>query len=127
MQSKRPARLSGVTYVGFGAYFLTICVASRRPAFSVESCARDVIAELLRTAIDYAFAVIAYCVMLDHVHVLWEPSIKGDNEEGKPVLRGCAVWSTDSTDKLAFLDNMLTFFIVEVDENGNFFGRRVGA
>ena len=27
---------------------------------------------------------------------------------------------TDSTDKLAFLDNMLTFFIVEVDENGNF-------
>jgi len=41
-------------------------------------------------------------------------------EEGKPVLRGCCVWSTDSTGKLAFLDNMLTFFIVEVDENGNF-------
>jgi hypothetical protein len=41
-------------------------------------------------------------------------------EEGKPVLRGCAVWSTDSTGKLAFLDNMLSFFIVEVDESGNF-------
>jgi hypothetical protein len=41
-------------------------------------------------------------------------------EEGKPVLHGCAVWSTDSTGKLAFLDNMLTFFIVEVGENGNF-------
>ena len=41
-------------------------------------------------------------------------------EEGKPVLRGCAVWSTDSTGKLAFLDNMLSFFIVEVDETGNF-------
>lgn len=27
-------------------------------------------------------------------------------EEGKPVLRGCAIWSTDSTGKLAFLDNM---------------------
>lgn len=41
-------------------------------------------------------------------------------EEGKPVLRGCAVWSTDSTDKLAFLDNLLSFFIIEVDEMGNF-------
>ena len=41
-------------------------------------------------------------------------------EEGKPVLRGCCVWSTDSTGKLAFLDNMLSFFKVEVDENGNF-------
>jgi hypothetical protein len=41
-------------------------------------------------------------------------------DEGKPVFRGSAVWSTDSTGKLAFLDNMLSFFIVELDENGNF-------
>jgi hypothetical protein len=41
-------------------------------------------------------------------------------EEGKPVLLGCTVWSTDSIGKLAFLDNMLSFFIVEVDETGNF-------
>jgi hypothetical protein len=41
-------------------------------------------------------------------------------EEGKPVLRGSAVWSTDSTGKLAFLDNMISFFIVELDETGNF-------
>ncbi|HEY6404855.1 MAG TPA: hypothetical protein VIX38_02105 [Nitrososphaeraceae archaeon] len=39
-----------------------------------------------------------------------------------PVLRGVgsAVWSTDSTGKLAFLDNILSFFIIEVDEMGNF-------
>jgi hypothetical protein len=41
-------------------------------------------------------------------------------EDGKPVLRGSAVWSTDSKGKLSFLDNMLSFFIVEVDETGNF-------
>ena len=43
-------------------------------------------------------------------------------KDGKPVLRGVgsAVWSTDSTGKLAFLDNMLSFFIMEVDEMGNF-------
>ena len=47
---------------------------------------------------------------------------KTTTKDGKPVLRGvgCAVWSTDSTGKLAFLDNMLSFFIIEVDEMGNF-------
>jgi hypothetical protein len=30
-------------------------------------------------------------------------------EEGKQVLRGCTIWSTDSTGKLAFLDNMFSF------------------
>jgi hypothetical protein len=43
-------------------------------------------------------------------------------KDGKPVLRGVgsAVWSTDSTGKLAFLDNILSFFIIEIDEMGNF-------
>jgi hypothetical protein len=41
-------------------------------------------------------------------------------EDGKPIFRGSAVWSTDSKGKLAFLDNMLSFFIIEVDETGNF-------
>jgi hypothetical protein len=41
-------------------------------------------------------------------------------KEGKLVLRGCTVWSTDSTGKLAFLDNMLSIVTTEVDETGNF-------
>ena len=43
-------------------------------------------------------------------------------KDGKPVLRGVgsAIWSTDSIGNLAFLDNMLSFFIIEVDEMGNF-------
>lgn len=47
---------------------------------------------------------------------------KTTTKDGKPILRGVgsAVWSTDSTGKLAFLDNMLSFFIIEVDEMGNF-------
>ena len=47
---------------------------------------------------------------------------KTTSKDGKPVLRGVgsAVWSTDSTGRLAFLDNMLSFFIIEVDESGNF-------
>jgi hypothetical protein len=47
---------------------------------------------------------------------------KTTNKDGKPILRGVgsAVWSTDFTGKLSFLDNMLSFFIIEVDEMGNF-------
>src|SRR4051812_12853233 len=47
-------------------------------------------------------------------------AVEKTTDEGKPVFRGSAVWSTDSTGKLAFLDNMISFFIVELDENGNF-------
>jgi hypothetical protein len=43
-------------------------------------------------------------------------------KDGNAILRGVgsAVWNTDSTGNLAFLDNMLSFFIIEVDEMGNF-------
>ena len=40
-------------------------------------------------------------------------------EQGKPEFLGSAVWSTDSTGKLAFLNNMLSFFKAELDEMGN--------
>lgn len=46
-------------------------------------------------------------------------------KDGKPIFRGVGskVWSTDSIDRLAFLDNMLSFFIIEVDETGNFLSK----
>jgi hypothetical protein len=44
-------------------------------------------------------------------------------EDGKPIFRGSAVWSTDSKGKLAFLDNMISFFTVELDQAGNFTSR----
>jgi hypothetical protein len=37
-------------------------------------------------------------------------------EEGKPVFLGSAVWSTDSAGRMAFLNNIISFFMVEVDE-----------
>ena len=41
-------------------------------------------------------------------------------KEGKPVLLGSAVYSTDSAGKLAFLNNTISFFKVEVGAAGNF-------
>ena len=40
-------------------------------------------------------------------------------EQGKPEYLGSSVWSTESTGKLAFLNNMLSFFKAELDEMGN--------
>jgi hypothetical protein len=41
-------------------------------------------------------------------------------KEGNPIFLGSAVYSTDSTNKLAFLNNIISFFKVEGDEAGNF-------
>jgi hypothetical protein len=40
--------------------------------------------------------------------------------EGKPILLGSSINSTGSKGKLAFLNNVISFFMVEVDSAGNF-------
>jgi hypothetical protein len=40
--------------------------------------------------------------------------------EGKPILLGSAIYSTDSSGKLASINNLISFFKVEVDVAGNF-------
>src|SRR5438067_13478614 len=68
----RPRRLPQQTYIGIQAYFLTICAADRHTVFAQETCAHIARDHLLRTGADYAFAVIAYCIMPDHLHALVE-------------------------------------------------------
>ena len=72
MGPKRPPRLDGFDYLGLRGYFLTICTADRRKLFESTDRVRDAKAQLLRTAVDYRFAVIAYCFMPDHLHALLE-------------------------------------------------------
>lgn len=70
MFPKRPTRLTGVSYVGYQRYFLTFCTARRHPAFEsadlVETCLR----QFRRAATAEAFAIVAYCFMPDHVHLV---------------------------------------------------------
>ena len=42
------------------------------------------------------------------------------SEEGKPIFNGVSVYSTNSTGKLAFVNNMVGIFKVEIDRMGNF-------
>jgi putative transposase len=70
MTVRRPKRLEGFTYIGKHAYSLTICTYQRFEAFRDVDFTRDAIAKLLRTAKKFGFAIIAYCFMPDHVHLI---------------------------------------------------------
>jgi len=66
----RLPRLAGFDYVGTHSYFLTICTRHRAELFLERALADAVVAQFRRTSRAMGFAVLAYCVMPDHVHVL---------------------------------------------------------
>jgi putative transposase len=69
---KDAPRLSTFDYVGLYRYFLTICVAPRREVFIDCDSVDLVLSQLRRSASVRHFAVIAYCFMPDHIHLLVE-------------------------------------------------------
>jgi REP-associated tyrosine transposase len=66
----RPKRLSNRSYVGQAQYFLTFCTQGRRPVFTEPNVVAEALTHIQRTATEEAFAVLAYCFMPDHVHLL---------------------------------------------------------
>ena len=70
--NRRPPRLDPRQYRGLRRYFLTICTHERRRWFTCHDRVDAVRTQLLRTASGYAFEVVAYCFMPDHLHVLAE-------------------------------------------------------
>ena len=70
MITKRPRRLDGVSYVGVQRYFLTICTAHRREIFTTLAAVDGPLGQLRQTCAGVDFALVAYCIMPDHVHVL---------------------------------------------------------
>jgi putative transposase len=63
-------RLPSTQYLGQRWHFVTICCESRRHVFANPNNARRLIEELRRAASAKSFAVFAYSVMPDHLHVL---------------------------------------------------------
>src|SRR5687768_12445444 len=66
----RPPRLRHFEYCGFYSYFLTFCTHRRHAAFADAAIARMALEQILRSAARFKFAVFAYCLMPDHVHLL---------------------------------------------------------
>jgi putative transposase len=66
----RPTRLSRHSYVGRAVYFLTFCTDNRIKAFVDADVVARTLEQFRRTAAIEQFAILAYCVMPDHVHLL---------------------------------------------------------
>jgi putative transposase len=68
----RPQRLATFDYLGPHRYSITICTLDRRPVFTDAAVVELTLSHLLQEATRFACAVVAYCVMPDHVHLLVE-------------------------------------------------------
>ena len=65
-------RLSPSNYVGTGWFFVTMCCLKRRPVFTNPAVCRWFL-DLLRNEVhSHRFALHAYCLMPDHIHLLTE-------------------------------------------------------
>jgi REP element-mobilizing transposase RayT len=68
----RPPRIDGFSYVGFYRYFLTFCTFDRRDTFTDIALGQSVVRQFRRTSGRWKFALLAYCLMPDHAHLLVE-------------------------------------------------------
>jgi putative transposase len=73
---RKKIRLPSSRYSGKQIYFVTLCCEDRCPVFTNESLGHWLVTELLKSAAGQSFAIHAYCVMPDHVHVLVEGMIE---------------------------------------------------
>lgn len=72
MSPRRLQRLKTFDYIGRHRYSLTFCTDWRRQLFTSELVVGSVLSQISRAAVEHDFAVIAYCFMPDHVHLLVE-------------------------------------------------------
>jgi REP element-mobilizing transposase RayT len=63
-------RLPNFDYLGPHQYFLTFCVRDRLPVFRDRAIADQTLTQFRRTASLEQFALLAYCLMPDHAHLL---------------------------------------------------------
>jgi REP-associated tyrosine transposase len=72
MHTNQPGHLKAFDYRGLHRYSLTLCTDYRRRMFVEPSVVTLVTEQILRAATETGFAVIAYCFMPDHLHLLVE-------------------------------------------------------
>jgi putative transposase len=72
MHHRRPRRLSAADYRGPNRYSLTFCTADRQRHFTSALAVDLVLGEFRYTAAHEGYAILVYCFMEDHVHLLVE-------------------------------------------------------
>jgi putative transposase len=68
----RPPRVHGFSYIGCYRYFLTTCTRDRRRVFEDPVAVSDTLQAFRVAAAATDIALLAYCVMPDHAHLLVE-------------------------------------------------------
>jgi putative transposase len=99
-----PPRLSLFSYTGLQRYFVTMCTAGRQRVFECEAWDSLVLVHFRQSAARHDSALLAYCFMPDHLHLLIEARDEGGNllslvSDAKQRsgyayrrLTGCALW-----------------------------------
>jgi putative transposase len=72
MWTKRPPRLQGFNYQASRTYFVTFCVRDREPVFKLELAAQIAVAAVLRLRQQQYYWLYAYCVMPNHIHLIFK-------------------------------------------------------
>ena|SRR5688572_24345373 len=70
MRTNYPRHLPDFTYTGPHQYSLTFCTFDRQHHFGDAETVNEASSQMLRAAEELHFAVIAYCYMPDHVHLV---------------------------------------------------------
>jgi REP-associated tyrosine transposase len=72
MLTAKPEHLAAFDYLGLHQYFLTFCTYERARLFVTADAVDFVRTQIDRAAAEEDIAVLAYCYMPDHVHLLAE-------------------------------------------------------
>jgi putative transposase len=86
MHTRRPARLKHLSYTGLQRYSLTFCTDWKRKWFENAEAVQLVLSQFLRVATNEGFAILAYCFMPDHVHLLVE-GLRDDADAKKFIIK----------------------------------------
>jgi len=69
---RKQVRLPNAYYLGYRAYFVTVCAKERRRIFESPSIVQSLLEILREQSVRHCFDVYAYCFMPDHCHFLME-------------------------------------------------------
>jgi len=79
MRTGNPGHLDPLNYIGLRRYFLTFCTDARHPGFAIADAVALVLEQFVRAAGDERMAILAYCFMPDHTHLLIEGECETSN------------------------------------------------
>src|SRR5262245_36410179 len=72
MLTNYPRHVQSFDYVGLHRYSLTFCTNNRTPFFTEKTRVELVLAQIMRSASENEFGIVAYCFMPDHLHLVVE-------------------------------------------------------